>query len=106
MSKYVLIYNGGGMPATEAEQKQAMQAWEAWFGKLGKAVVDQGDPFTPNVKSIASGGSITNGAATGPATGYSIIEASSLDEAVKLAKGCPVLQVGAQISVFETAGMM
>jgi hypothetical protein len=106
MSKYVLLYNGGSMPESEADQKQALKAWEGWFSSLGKAVVDQGDPFTPNAKSVMSNGSVSNGPVSGMATGYSIIEANSLDEAVKLAKGCPVLQGGAQISVFETAGMM
>jgi len=36
------------------------------------------------------------------ASGYTIVEAGSLDEAVKMAQGCPVLAGGAEISVFET----
>jgi hypothetical protein len=106
MSKYVLLYNGGSMPETEAEREQGMKAWEAWFSKLGKAVVDQGDPFTPNAKSVMSNGSVSDGPVGGMASGYSIVEAGSLDEAVKLAKGCPVLQGGASISVFETMHVM
>ena len=106
MTKYVLIYSGGSMPQSDAEQKQVMKAWDGWFSKLGKAVVDQGDPFTPNVKSVGSDGTVKNGAVDGSASGYSIIEADSLDAAVKLAKDCPVLQGGAKISVFETMGMM
>lgn len=39
-------------------------------------------------------------------TGYSIIKADSLDEAVAKAKGCPVLQGGAQIVVLETFNVM
>ena len=41
-----------------------------------------------------------------PATGYSILEADSLDAAVTLAKGCPVLQGGAGVSVYETFEVM
>jgi hypothetical protein len=35
------------------------------------------------------------------ATGYSMIKAGSMDEAVELAKGCPVKLSGASISIFE-----
>lgn len=40
------------------------------------------------------------------ASGYSIIKADSVDAAVEMAKGCPVLQGGAQISVYETFEVM
>ena len=40
------------------------------------------------------------------ASGYSIIQADSLEAAAEMAKGCPVLQGGAQISVFETFSVM
>ena len=106
MAKYVLLFSGGSMPEPGPETDKVMKTWEAWFGKLGKAVVDQGDPFTPNVKSIASDGTVSAGAVSGAASGYAILEASSLDEAVKMAKGCPVLQGGAKISVFETMHVM
>ena len=36
------------------------------------------------------------------ASGYSIVKAESLDEAVELAKGCPILQAGGLITAFET----
>lgn len=106
MAKYVLLYSGGSMPESESEQAQAMKGWEAWFGKLGKAVVDQGDPFTPKAKSVNSDGSVADGPVGGTASGYSIVEADSLDAAVKMAKGCPVLQGGAKISVYETLHVM
>jgi hypothetical protein len=106
MPKYVLLYSGGSMPESQAEQAQAIKGWEAWFSKLGKAVVDQGDPFTPKAKSVNSDGSIVDGSVDGMASGYSILEADSLDAAVKMAKGCPVLQGGAKISVFETRHVM
>jgi hypothetical protein len=40
------------------------------------------------------------------ASGYSIIAADSLDEAVAMARGCPVLQGGAKIVVLETFNVM
>jgi hypothetical protein len=43
--------------------------------------------------------------ASGP-SGYSIIKADSLDAAVAIAKGCPVLHGGATIQVAETFAAM
>ena len=51
---------------------------------------------------MASDGSVRDGAAGTMASGYTIVEAGSLDEAEKMAQGCPVLVGGAEISVFET----
>jgi hypothetical protein len=106
MANYVLLYSGGGMAESEAEQAAIMQAWGAWFGGLGNALVDGGNPFSGQAKSIASNGSVSNGAIGTAATGYSIIKADSLDAAVELAKGCPVLQSGGEITVYETFQVM
>lgn len=102
MAKFVLLYIGGGMPETEAETAEVMKAWEAWYIQLGQAVVDPGNPFTPQAKSVTSDGIINDGPAGTMATGYTILEAGSLDEAAKMAQSCPVLQGGADISIFET----
>lgn len=104
MTNYVLVYTGGGMPETEAEQAAVMQAWGAWMGSLGESLVDGGAPFA-NAKTIASDSSVSNGAIGIHATGYSIITATSLDDAVAKAQGCPILQSGGQISVYETIAM-
>ena len=106
MANFVLLYSGGSMPATEAEQAAVMQAWGAWYEGLGNAVVDGGNPFTQTAKSITSDGTVRDGAVGTPATGYTIIKADSLDSAVEMAKGCPVLQGGGQISVYETFNIM
>jgi hypothetical protein len=105
MTDYVLLYSGGGMPETDAEQAEVMKAWDSWFTTLGPALKDGGNPFTPMTKSIAADGSVTDGPQGGP-TGYSIIQADSLDEAVEMAKGCPVTMGGASIAVHETFAVM
>ena len=105
MSDFVLIYQGGSMPETEEAQKQAMDAWGAWYGSIGAAVKDPGNPFTPVAKTIAPDGAVSDGGA-GAASGYTILTADSLDEAVTLAKGCPVLLGGGSIAVHETFDVM
>ena len=34
MSKFVLVYKGGGMATTEAEQQAVMAQWMGWFLSL------------------------------------------------------------------------
>ncbi len=82
------------MPEDEAAQSAVMAAWGTWFQNLGPALADGGNPVG-QAKTIASDGSVSDGGGANPATGYSLIEADSLDAAVELAKGCPVLGGGA-----------
>lgn len=102
MSNFVLIYSGTGMPASEAEQKAELKAWEVWFGKLNGSLVDGGNPFTPTVKTISSDGKVSDGPEGVMASGYSVVKADSLDKALALVKGCPVLKSGGKITVYET----
>ena len=102
MGKYVLAYKGGSMAETTEAQEAAMQAWMGWFGELGSAVIDGGNPFGPST-AVKSDGSAT--AATAGLTGYSVLEADSLELAAKLAKGCPVLAAGGSVEVYETIAM-
>jgi hypothetical protein len=102
MANFVLLYSGGGMPGSEAERAAVTQAWMAWFGKLGNAVVDEGNPFTPTAKTIAGDGRVSDGPVGTMATGYSIVKADSLSAALDMAKSCPELSGGGKISVYET----
>src|SRR5260370_40426929 len=102
MANFVLLYSGGSMPETQAEQAEVMQAWGAWFDTIGSALVDGGNPFTPLAKRIASDGTGSDAPLGTMASGYSIIKAASLDAAVKMARRCPVLLGRAQIPWCET----
>jgi hypothetical protein len=96
MGKYVYVYKGGSIPQTEEEQKRVMDAWMGWFGGLGDSVVDIGNPFGPSQG--------VNGSTSG-LTGYSIVNADSLDAAVSKTGGCPILDGGGDIEVYETVAM-
>ena len=104
--RYLLIYYGGSMPETPAQQARVMKQWTSWFARLGPAIVDPGNPFSGSVNKIDANGSVSKGAVGRRASGYSIIEAPSLDAATKLAKGCPVIKGGAQVAVYETFNVM
>jgi len=102
-SNYVLVYHGGGMPESPEEGAKVMQAWTAWFGQIGDHLVDGGNPAS-KTRTIGANGAVSDDA-NGP-SGYSIIKADSLDEAVTIARGCPVLTGGASIQVVETFNAM
>ena len=105
MSKYVLAYHGGGgMAQDEAARDQIMAAWTAWFQEVGQGLVDGGNPIGRTM-TIDSGG-MADGGGANPMTGYSIIEAGSMDDAVRLAKGCPIIAAGGSIEVAETFDVM
>lgn len=105
MADFVLLYGGGSMPETEAEQARVMQAWTDWYSKLGAAVKDGGNPFGPEARGIAADGSVSGSVGT-PHTGYTIVTADSLDDATILAKDSPVLQGGGGIEVYEIVDVM
>jgi hypothetical protein len=65
--------------------------------------VDSGAPFGI-AKTVGTGGSVSDGGSRG-VTGYSIVAADSLDAAVGFAKGCPVLEVGGAVDVYEALAM-
>ena len=104
--KYLLVYYGGGMPATTAAQARALRQWEKWFEKVGSSMIDGGNPMSGAVNKIRSDGSVAKGPIGKRASGYSILEAPSLDRATKLAKGCPILRGGGEIAVYETFNAM
>jgi hypothetical protein len=102
MGKFVYAYTGGQRAETPAAQQEAMAAWMAWFGTLGDAVLEEGNPFGASA-SVKDGG--TAGGAVSGLTGYSVITASSLDDATDKAKGCPHLASGGTVEVYEALEM-
>jgi hypothetical protein len=98
------VYHGGSHPQTEDEVKQVMNAWGEWFGSMGSAVVDGGNPVGMS-STVKSDGSVASDGGANPASGYSLVEASSLDDALAKAKGCPILAAGGSVEVAEAIDM-
>jgi hypothetical protein len=72
-----------------------MDAWGAW---LGAAAIDGGNPVGPSSTVKADGSVVSDGGAN-PASGYSLIEASDIEDALAKAKGCPLLAAGGSVEV-------
>ncbi len=100
MAKYMVMYTGGmGMAASPEEQEKIMADWGAWYGMMGAAVADGGAPFADS--KHLKGNSVEDGPlSSNPPTGYTVIEADSLDAAAAACKDHPHLKHGGQVEVF------
>lgn len=104
MKNFVLLYTGGFMPESEVEQAEVMGAWGAWYEGIGAAVVDGGNPFGA-AKSVGADGVTDAILATPAVTGYTVISAESLDDALAKVDGHPHIRYGGHVSVYETFQM-
>jgi hypothetical protein len=104
MAKYLFVYHGGKPLTDPAEMKAAMDAWGAWFGGLGAAVIDGGNPVGKS-STVQPDGSLVSGGGANPVSGYSLISASSLEDAHAKARGCPLLRNGGSIEIAEAFDM-
>ena len=103
MANYLLLYHGGGMPDTDEEKAKVMAAWGEWMKQVGENLVDAGNP-TSDVKTVnQSGASDFSGDRV---TGYSVVKANSMDEAVKCAQMVPIVAEGGSVDVYETFNAM
>ena len=104
MAKYLFVYHGGGKAESEQELAKSLDAWGSWFGSMGAAVIDGGNPVGQS-STVKSDGSVSSNGGANPASGYSLIEAKDLDDAVAKARGCPILSVGGSIELAEAIDM-
>jgi hypothetical protein len=102
MSKFVLVYLGGTMAESPAEQEAVMQKWMGWFDSIGPSILDGGNPFAGSTAVSSNGRSDQT---KSQLTGYSIVEAESLDAAASLVEKCPVLESGGSVEIFEAIPM-
>ena len=94
MKKFLYLYFGGNPPKSPEEGKALMDDWMAYFAKMASHFADGGAPIGPQ-QTIGGGTKI-------PVAGYSIVNAESLEAAVKLTEGHPHLKAGGTIEVCET----
>jgi hypothetical protein len=96
MKKFVFLMYGYETPTQEI-----MEAWNKWFVSIGDKVVDSGSPFGPG-REISHSGTKELPHDLGAITGYTIINADSMDEAEEIAKGCPIIT---SVRVYEAMSM-
>lgn len=108
MSEFAFLYHDGAATATAPspeQQQQVMQKWVAWFKDLGAKghVKEMGHPLVRSGKLVSGKQKTVN---DGPFAetkdvigGFSVIEATDVNQAAELAKGCPILEAGGSVEV-------
>ncbi len=113
MQKFMFLFRGGDARRAQQspEEMQAhMEIWKNWMGGLaGSGKLVDGLPLGKEGKVVAeAGATITDGPfAEGNEIvgGYLIINASNLDGAVDISKGCPIFEHEGSVEVRELMSM-
>jgi hypothetical protein len=105
--QYMLIFRGPtsmkDYQPSQEEMQASIQQWGQWIGGIasqGKLVSTHEIGFEGSI--IKSDGSVEDSFYSSEdlmVGGYMILKASSKEEALKLAKGCPVLSYGGSVEV-------
>ena len=111
--EYLLLIRGThwnhGMSPSELQH--VMTDFYAWVDRLGKAGIQRGaQPLVEEGKLVSGpkGATVTDGVfaeSKEAIAGYFRIAVGSMDEAVRIAQECPILQYGATIEVRPIADL-
>jgi len=96
MTKYLITYHGSGMPSDPAVLEQAKAAFGSWVQEAGRAIIDPGAP-TRMVEQVSNAGA----SSAVDIGGYSILEASSKEEVVRILKSHPFVARGGTLQINE-----
>ena len=104
MPQFMLTYVGSpNQPSTPEDGKKHMAEYKAWLGSLGAAAISPMNPLK-NTCLLNPDASVTQGGITGM-SGFTLIEAESLEAALEIAKACPYLGIGGTLEVSEKIEM-
>ena len=109
MKEFLLIFRNDfkTAPAGSPEEMQALtKKWMDWIGGIAaqNKLFDRGNRLSSSGKVVKPDNVITDGPYSEikeSVGGYSIIKVDSYEEAVEIAKGCPVLKMGGNVEVRE-----
>ena len=110
MSEYLFLYRSNeeahhASKGSPERLQQSMAKWRAWFQEMtqkghltnvGQPLERQGKVVTGKSKTVVDGPYAESKDIIG---GYSIIEAKDLEQAARIAAGCPILEVGGMVEV-------
>jgi len=103
MAQYAIVYLGGSQPSSPEEGKQHFAKYKEWLTSLGDSAVSPMNPLK-NTSTVNSDGTVTAGSIT-TMSGYTIVEAESIEAALEMAKACPFLDIGGSLEVSELIQM-
>ena len=103
MTQFVLVYLGGNEPSSREEASQHFSKYTEWLKSLGDSVITPTIPLK-DTHTVSPDGTIGEGGSSAM-SGFSIIEADSLEDALSIAQACPFLEIGGSLEVSELMQM-
>jgi hypothetical protein len=106
MKEFMMIFRMapmGNFQPTPEQMQESIKQWQDWIGGIaaqGKFVSTNQLGFSG--KTLKPNGVVTDGPYAEVKEivgGYIIVKANSLEEAIELAKGCPILYMGGHVEV-------
>lgn len=85
MKKFLFLSYGFETPTPEI-----MEAWGKWLDSIKEITVDPGSHFSAG-REISEAGTKDLPMGMDSITGYLTFNAADMDEAVKIAEGCPII---------------
>ena len=107
MKDFIMLFHSEPNPNFQPtpEQIQAeVKAWQDWMGGIGAQgkLKNPGEALGFEGKTVHADGTITDGpyaALKEIVGGFIVVNADSIEEAVKLSEGCPALANGGKVEV-------
>ena len=107
MKEFLLVYRADYQtyPKGSPEEMQAItQKWMNWIAGIAaqEKLVDRGNRLVNSGKILKGNGSVSDGPYTEIKefiNGYLIVKTATVEEAVELGKGCPILLDGGNVEV-------
>ena len=96
MKKFVLMSVGFETPTPEIQE-----AWGKWFALIASKIVDSGSPLGAG-REVTKTGTKELPRGLDSITGYTIINAESMDEAEQIASTCPIIT---SMRIYEAMSM-
>ncbi len=103
MPQYIMTYLGGDHPDNPEAGQRHFAKYMEWLGSLGEAAVSPANPLK-DTRTVNPDASVSEGGSSGM-SGYTIVEADSMDAALTMAKNCPFLEINGSLEVSELVEM-
>jgi hypothetical protein len=105
MSQFALVYRNGQRDLSLEEMQRHISDCEKWFNDLlaRGCIKDRGVPLGSDQSAVVSKHEVIHDGPFSEAKdligGFTLVEAADLAEAIRIAKTCPVVDVGGSVEV-------
>lgn len=108
MKEFVLVFRTSNNPdfiPSPEQMQEGLTNWMNWMGGIAaqNKLVNRGSRLSvSNSKTVKPNNVVVDGPYTEIKefiNGYTVVKAANIDEAVEMAGGCPILQLGGNVEV-------